>query len=304
MMHWVDTLLRNISSGRTNAMYIVVGLASTVVVGVVSYRYFLARRTHSKAITAAASESQEKGGSPSTALNKTSYEEYELIDKIRITHNTQLFRFKIGENQVAGVPVGQHVSLQVATAKSKASRHYTPVSPIDKKGSFDLVIKLYEDGKVTPIIHGLEIGDKARIRGPSGSFKYSPNTHKNIGMLAAGTGITPMWKIIQAVVQDTQDKAELKLLFANRTEDDVLFQKDLDTFAQDPRVSINYLFSQPKNPDAASLQGRISEDLVKAHMPPPSDDTLILVCGPRGFVKSAIDYLKELGYDRKMYHKF
>lgn len=37
-------------------------------------------------------------------------------------------------------------------------------------------------------------------------------------MIAGGTGITPMYQIIQAAIQDTNDKTRLDLLFANKTE--------------------------------------------------------------------------------------
>lgn len=36
-------------------------------------------------------------------------------------------------------------------------------------------------------------------------------------------------------------------------------------------------------------QGFISEDMVRDHLPPPSDDTLILMCGPPPMIQYACD---------------
>eukprot|EP00761_Pharyngomonas_kirbyi_P001968 gb/GECH01001972.1/.p1 GENE.gb/GECH01001972.1/~~gb/GECH01001972.1/.p1 ORF type:complete len:306 (+),score=75.64 gb/GECH01001972.1/:1-918(+) len=305
MLSFIDNILRNISSGRINGLYIITGAASCFIVGVVSYRYFFSKKFKSITANKESTSTSTSGTSspPQTALRKTQYEEFELIKKEPITHNTCLFRFKLPENHVAGIPVGQHISLQVDTGKGKAARSYTPISAVDQKGYFDLAIKYYEKGRVTPIVHSMDLGDKARIRGPSGSFKYNKE-HKRIGMLAAGTGITPMWKIIESIVNDETDNTQVNLLFANRTEDDVLFENDLLKFSKDDNVRVNFLFSQPKDPEACKMTGRISKEMIGEHMPQPSQDALILVCGPSGFQKSAISMLKEIGYERSMYHRF
>jgi cytochrome-b5 reductase len=41
----------------------------------------------------------------------------------------------------------------------------------------------------------LKIGDVADIRGPKGNFVYEPNMCKALGMIAGGTGITPMLQV-------------------------------------------------------------------------------------------------------------
>lgn len=42
----------------------------------------------------------------------------------------------------------------------------------------------------------LKIGDTIEVKGPKGKFHYEPNMKAHIGMLAGGTGITPMLQII------------------------------------------------------------------------------------------------------------
>ena len=73
-------------------------------------------------------------------------------------------------------------------------------------------------------------------------------------MIAGGTGVTPMLQIIRDVCKDATDqvtdvtkfkkhiiiKTNLWLLFANQTEDDILCRTELEHFAKDSRVSVNY----------------------------------------------------------------
>ena len=51
---------------------------------------------------------------------------------------------------------------------------------------------------------------------------------KKIGMVAGGTGITPMLQIIRAIQRDPTDTTEVWLIFANQTEEDILLRKELE----------------------------------------------------------------------------
>lgn len=65
----------------------------------------------------------------------------------------------------------------------------------DVKGHFDLVIKSYPNGVVSKYMDGLKEGDRIEVKGPLPKFKYVPNMKKRIGMVAGGSGITPMLQV-------------------------------------------------------------------------------------------------------------
>jgi NAD(P)H-flavin reductase len=44
-------------------------------------------------------------------------------------------------------------------------------------------------------------------------------------MLAGGTGITPMFQVLNAVLKDPKDRTRITLLYGNLTEDDILLRK-------------------------------------------------------------------------------
>ena len=118
-----------------------------------------------------------------------------------------------------GVPIGHHLTLRPAAADSDASgqdssrsllqKPYTPVSrswdPLshNSRGSNQLhfAIKTYSDGALTPHIEGLEVGESLEISNPVGKFRLSSiDGAKVLVLLAAGTGITPMVRLLRHFV--------------------------------------------------------------------------------------------------------
>ena len=53
-------------------------------------------------------------------------------------------------------------------------------------------------------------------------------TCKKLGMIAGGTGITPMLQIAASILDDPSDTTQVSLLYANQTEDDILVREMLD----------------------------------------------------------------------------
>ncbi|PVU88383.1 hypothetical protein BB561_005887 [Smittium simulii] len=141
-----------------------------------------------------------------------------------------------------------------------------------------------------------------------------------IGLIAAGTGITPMIQIINSVINNPHDNTKISLLYANITLDDILLHDYLDkvSSAHPNKLKIVYTLDNP--PDNWSGQkGRISASMIKSSMPTPDLDTskLIIVCGPpkmmdlvSGNKISSKDqgqlqgYLKHLGYSKHSVYKF
>jgi cytochrome-b5 reductase len=56
------------------------------------------------------------------------------------------------------------------------------------------------------------------FKGPLSKIKYEPNKWKHIGMIAGGTGITPMYQVLRHALADKNDQTKFTLLFGNMTE--------------------------------------------------------------------------------------
>jgi NAD(P)H-flavin reductase len=73
----------------------------------------------------------------------------------------------------------------------------------------------YEKGNISRHVSLLKIGDKIRVKGPKAQFNYSSKLSREIGMIAGGTGITPMLQIIRAALKNPEDPTRLNLVYAN-----------------------------------------------------------------------------------------
>lgn len=264
---------------------------------------------------------KEEAG-PKYALNPDKWIEFKLQEKAQASHNTQLFRFSFDPDAKLGLHIASCIITrapngQNAEGKTKyVIRPYTPISDPDAKGYFDLLIKVYPEGKMSQHFASLKPGDVVEMKGPIEKFRYSPNMKKHIGMIAGGSGITPMLQVIDAILKNPDDNTQVSLLYANVSPDDILLKKKLDILAaSNPNLKVFYTVDNPTK-DWLGGQGYISKEVAVKGLPSPGDDSLILVCGPPGMMKhisgekkdraqgELSGILKELGYTEDMVYKF
>lgn len=166
------------------------------------------------------------------------------------------YRFSLQTpTQILGLPIGQHMSvaatLQVDGQPKEIVRSYTPISSDEDRGYFDLLIKSYPQGNISKYMGTLKLGDTLKVRGPKGAMVYTPGLVKRFGMIAGGTGITPMMQIIRAIVRGRpknggNDTTEVDLIFANVNYEDILLKDDLDALAkEDPGFRVYYVLNNP-----------------------------------------------------------
>jgi cytochrome-b5 reductase len=94
----------------------------------------------------------------------------------------------------------------------------------------------------------LIVGQTIKVKGPKGAMVYTPNMVRHFGMIAGGTGITPMLQIIRAVIRGRPigDTTEIDLIFANVNLEDILLKGDLDQLAKDDsKFRVHYVLNNP-----------------------------------------------------------
>ncbi|XP_038712668.1 NADH-cytochrome b5 reductase-like protein isoform X2 [Tripterygium wilfordii] len=228
---------------------------------------------------------------PKIALNSDKWIEFKLQDTARVSHNTQLFRFSFDPTAKLGLDIASCILTRAPMAQDTEGktkyiiRPYTPISDPDAKGYFDFLIKVYPEGKMSQHFASLKPGNVVEVKGPIEKLRYSPNMNKHIGMIAGGSGITPMLKVVEAILKNQDDDTQVSLLYANVSPDDILLKQKLDSLAvSHPNFKVFYTVDNPSK-NWRGGAGYISKDMVVKGLPSPSDDTLILVCGPPGMMK-------------------
>jgi cytochrome-b5 reductase len=114
------------------------------------------------------------------------------------------------------------------------------------------VIKVYkggvldrfpDGGKMSQHMGSLKVGHKLKVQGPVGMHAYLGNgvftsgskvlpRASQIGMLAGGTGITPMLQLAMAILKEPDRGTSISLLYANQSEDDILCRDMLDAMQE------------------------------------------------------------------------
>ncbi|KAJ6184385.1 hypothetical protein N7519_005686 [Penicillium mononematosum] len=228
------------------------------------------------------------------------YKKLPLVEKDQLSPNVYRFVFKLPDPKgVIGLPIGQHVAIKATVNGATVSRSYTPTSNNLDLGKLELVIKCYPDGILTgQYLESLEIGDKVEFRGPKGSMKYHSGLCKKIGMIAGGTGITPMYQLIRAICEDDRDTTEISLIYANRTEEDILLRRELEAFARGypKNFKLWYMLDHPSD-DWAYGKGYVTPEVMAARLPGPALDTKIMLCGPPGMVNASKKALVAAGFE-------
>eukprot|EP01132_Coremiostelium_polycephalum_P003165 gene3165-3963_t len=241
------------------------------------------------------STSNKKDGQ--VALDAKEYRLFKLKEKFIVNHNTRIFRFSLpNPSDRLGLPIGQHISIRANIAGKEVYRPYTPISSDEDLGYFDLMIKVYEKGAMSGYIDKLFLGDSIEVRGPKGQFNYTPNMFKKIGMLAGGTGITPMLQVVKAILKNPQDKTEVSLIFGNINEEDILLREDLDQLAAKyPSFKVYYVLNNPPK-GWTQGQGFITQEIIQSKFPEPAEGTMVCMCGPPMMNKAMQGHLASLNY--------
>lgn len=239
---------------------------------------------------------------------KSEYRPFEIIEKREVSPDCIIFKFRYPDSFYLDLPVGTHVLLRGQHEGEPISRSYTPIT-YHEKGYFELLIKVYPMGRISKYMYGRNVGDLVEMKGPIGRFSFNDDIHKNLGMIAGGSGVTPMLQVINYILSSPEkhhDKS-IKFLFANRTEKDVLLHEkllDLELTHSREKFAVDFILSKPEGHWPAEFTGHISKELIHKYLPLPGPNTLILLCGPTGFNQAVLDLLALLGYTKDMIHKF
>lgn len=220
---------------------------------------------------------------------------YKLTHIETDTHDTKTFRFELPAHATLDMLPGDFLYVH-ATINGKAiKRPYTPSSLPGTTGFFDLTVKRYDAGVVSKYLHDQRIGETVLMSGPNTGGHWVDGMAERVGFVAGGTGITPMISIIRWILTRKID-AELFLLFANKTESDIIFREEWERDLRDyPNFHCRHVLEQPP-PGWTGSTGRITLDLLRHYLPPPAPDTCVFLCGPPPMVDSLEVTLKELGY--------
>ncbi|XP_009951161.1 PREDICTED: NADH-cytochrome b5 reductase-like [Leptosomus discolor] len=254
---------------------------------------------------------EKKEQSSNSELNPDTFTAFNISSVEQLTEDTYQYRFELPGNSSLRLSLGQHIVLRGVVNGLEVQRAYTPISPGNAEGYFEVLMKCYEAGLMSQYIKTWKKGDMVFWRGPFGGFPYRPNKHGELLMLASGTGLAPMLPILQSITDDEEDETFVTLVGCFRTFDKIYLKPLLQDLARYWNIRIFYVLSQetslenlPWSYQENTYTGRLNEDLMKMIINSCRRKPFVLICGSSAFSEDMSRYLKAAGIEENSWFVF
>ncbi|KAJ6172129.1 hypothetical protein N7470_001196 [Penicillium chermesinum] len=225
-----------------------------------------------------------------------------------INHNTKRLVFEFpDENAQSGLPL-----TGLKDGGCPFLRPYTPISSLDQTGSIELMVKQYPNGTASTHLHSLQPGDSLSFIATLKAFPWVPNKFSQVYLIAGGAGITPIYQLIQGILNNPNDKTKINLVFGVNTEQDLLLRDELEQFHARFPDRFNYLYtvSRPVENNSSLRKGYVTAELLKEVVKSTGEDTKVFVCGPPSMENALVGtrgtpgILSQLGFTKDQVYKF
>jgi len=221
---------------------------------------------------------------------------YRVEDIRQETRNVWTLRLRPPENRERfGFLPGQFQFLTfLGPGLPKEEHPFTIASSPDEEGRHASTIK--ESGDFTSRIGQIKAGDPVAVQGPFGRFSYALHPdEKDLVFIAGGIGVTPFMSMIRHM-RDTGADMNVVLLYANRTEDDMVFKDELERISggSSPRLKVVHVLSRGSE-SWDGERGHINADVVTRSIEGKARDKTFYVCGPPPMMSGIISEIIMLG---------
>ena len=205
------------------------------------------------------------------------------------TYNVTSFRFP--RPAALNYKPGQFQFVTIKADGKELSKPFSISSSPTEKTHIEFTKKLSES-EFSTALKALKVGDWARIDAPYGKFTFE-GEHERIGLLGGGIGITPFMGICKYCT-DMRLNTKITLLYGNRTENDIMFRKELETMQEQNRhLKVVFILNEASS-GWKGATGLITPEMIKKEMP-DYKETMFYTCGPPAMVQVMEKMVEQLG---------
>jgi ferredoxin-NADP reductase len=183
---------------------------------------------------------------------------------------------------------GQATDISINKEGWKEEKRPFTFTSLPEDENLEFHIKTYPDREgVTSELLKLKNGDELILHSVFGAIKY-----KQEGVfIAGGAGVTPFIAILRQL-HSKNEMGENKLIFANKTKQDIFLKEEFEEMLGDNFVNI---LSDEKTTEYA--HGYVTEDFLKTHI--ENFHKSFYLCGPPPMLDKMEEILAEMHIDKK-----
>ena len=164
-----------------------------------------------------------------------------------LCHDVMQLTLRLPKGEAFEFLAGQYVDILLRDGRR---RSFSIASPPELKGMIELQLRHVPGGDFTDYVFN-ELPERAimRLEGPLGNFYLREDSTRPILMLAGGTGIAPLWSMLQHM-QVREMRRPAKLFWGVRAHRDLYLHEQLESFAQDNAwLDYHPVLSEPQDED-------------------------------------------------------
>jgi ring-1,2-phenylacetyl-CoA epoxidase subunit PaaE len=203
---------------------------------------------------------------------------------------------------------GQHVNLRREFDGVEVRRSYS-ICAAAPDGTLRIAIRQVPDGVFsTWATRELKPGDRIEVTPPTGHFTHEldPTARRRYTMLAAGSGITPLYSIT-ATILGREPLSQVTLVYVNRSALTTMLIDDLQDLRDRYLGRLNLAFAFTREESGSRLlsgrpdRARIDEWIAAGLLPADADHAFL--CGPIELTDDARDALVAAGMSAERIHR-
>jgi 3-ketosteroid 9alpha-monooxygenase subunit B len=186
-----------------------------------------------------------------------------------------------------GYRAGQFCTFRVHVEGEELLRCYSMSSAPETDPALTVTVKRVPGGAVSNwLLDNVTAGDALEATKPAGVFCVPDGRSPVVGF-CGGSGVTPVMSIAKSVLASSD--RPVRVLYANRDADAVIFRDDLDRLVQDHdgRLEVHHHLD--------SDGGYLTADDIRRFVAGSPDDALFFLCGPTPFMDLVEQTLLEGG---------
>jgi methane monooxygenase component C len=219
--------------------------------------------------------------------------EAEVVNLSQISSNVVKFQLKrTGDDKQVNFASGQFFDLEIPGTET--TRSYSPANTANQQGELEFLIRIVNGGQFSTYLQNdAKVGQKIKVKGPSGIFGLKENGFTPRYFVAGGTGLAPILSMVRHM-HEWEEPQKCVIYFGVNTEEEIFYLDELNRLAADMKTlelrNCVWKCSDAWHCEKGSVVDILRRDLQKTGAQPD-----LYLCGPPGMVDATFQVCEAMG---------